>query len=153
MNSLGEGLFEKARKSFDRSPALAAATFKQWGFATVEGQRAVVLKIDRSRFDHVMSAMAYGLYYRDYQTRYLGVWKIVAPTMMGSHRHSATPFDALNAMARQMLGQPRVIHRDTGNPDVFRYAAYSEGEGKIVYGFWFYNGLDVYALGILDEST
>jgi hypothetical protein len=153
VNPLGEALFSKARDSFERSQGLRSETFGEWAFATVDNQQTVVLRINRARFDNVMSSMAYSLYYRDYGTRYPGLWRIVAPTMMSSQSKSATDFDRLNAMARQLLSSPGTIQRDTGNPQVFKYAAYSEGEGKIVYGFWFFSGLDIYALGILNEPS
>jgi hypothetical protein len=145
VNEIGLRLLPKAQGSFRRSPKLFARTYRQsWPVATPKG-KSIVSRLDMTRFDGVMAAIAYALYYKDEAREYDGKWGIFSPSLYSLKALLSRGINDWERF-RQMLAVVKFNPRATTQPKVFRYWVWREAESRLIYKFDFYEGFVVNAL-------
>lgn len=149
LQSTGTALEENQKKvfrAFDRSKGFFLGTLNNPKPVRLpNGEQTATFSVDLSRFNSVMEAIAYGLYYYLSGKTYDGYWKVVSPslgsdeTIHKGRRDTRTPLlDALTKMSFEEIKTPE--------PDVFTCGVHTFPDGKVAYKFVFYGGFTVYAI-------
>jgi len=147
-NEIGVAMFDKARRSFDRSPKLFRKTFSRLRVVMVNGEETAVYKINLPRFKRVIRAIASGLYLHDFGEKFQYYWLVYNATMVSENEGFRDLPDNINPRMRQLVRRMPAAERDTNQPDVFRYSVYRGDEPhKVFYRLVFYGGVDIYAFG------
>ena len=147
VNEVGLSLLAKTQRSFDRSPALFVQTYREsWPVLTPEGQ-SVISRLDMARFDSVMAAIAWALYYKDEGRQYDGKWGIFSPSLYSSKALLSGGMDDCERF-RKALAMVTFSPLPTPQPSVFKYSAWKEGDSRLIYEFEFYEGFVVNALAL-----
>jgi len=143
-NDLATQVFEAAKRSYDRSPALFARTFGDVRTIVVDGEETGAFPIDLRRHRRIMKAVAHALYYHDTGNRHDGGFEVFSPSM--AHRDTICngrpdPADGL----RRYLKSGTYTAMAVSEPRVFKYGVLDLGEGQLLYRFEFYEGFVVNA--------
>jgi len=137
------GLAQNASfRSFERSAALFARTFRDVAPIRVDGEESAVFRLDLPRFRRVMEAIAYGIYYREQGRTYAGDWRVFSPTLLSAKDIRGIP-DQWQVIRNMMRTIP-VTPMPTPVPEVFRYGVHTWEEGRFAYAFEFYGGFQVF---------
>ena len=154
VNQVGEQhFFDKAMRSFDRTPALLHTSFGDIRPVSIQGMTTGVFTLDVDRIKNVMAACVRALHFRETGERFFS-WEILSPNL---HFSSADTTEAEAAMWRELLimfRQLPFLVQVTSSPEVFEYAI-ADIEGGRVYALRFYKGFVIYALRAapLDSPT
>ncbi len=142
VNGVGLSLWEKARRSFERSPRLFNRTFRElWPVQTPVGETGV-FRVDLSRLKEIMRGIARAVHYKNTGTTHSEGWEVFSPTMH-SQRSLRGQADQWQAM-RGLLGILPFTRMPTPVPEVFQCDVWRDDTG-IVYRFTFYEGVVIYA--------
>jgi hypothetical protein len=151
-NNLGRVLFQKALRSYKRSPKLARQTFKQFRPIIVNGKETAVVKLHLTRFKIVMRAIANALYFKDFGKPSPYHWWIYGASFVGEGQAFYDIPDHVNPPLRTAFKRLVVTDKDTNQPEVFKYAIYQDHQGYTIYKMEFYQGVLVYAAGFPSEE-
>lgn len=147
VNEVGLSLLPKTQRSFDRSPGLFVQTYRESSpVMTPEGQ-SVIFRLDMARFNLVMTAIAYALYYIGEGKQHEGNWGIFSPTLHSSKALLSGGIDNWEPF-RKALAMATFSPLPTPQPSVFKYSAWNEGNSKLIYRFEFYEGFVMNALAL-----
>ncbi len=147
-NEVGQAVFQKAMRSFERSPKLLRQTYSRFREVIVNGERTAVYKINMTRFNRVMRGIAFALYYHDFQKRFPFSWVVYNATMLSDDEGFRGLPDEGNRRIRFGARQVPTADQDTNQPDVFRYGIQrGDEEFKVFYRLVFYGGVDIYVFG------
>jgi hypothetical protein len=143
-NDVAAQLFATVRRSYEHTPALFTATFRNVRTVIVDGEETGAFPIDLPRHRSVMRAIAHAIYYRDNGKRHDGGFGVFSPSM--AHRDSVyqgrpDPADGF----RRYLESGAFTPMPVSNPRVFQYGVLDIGEGQLFYRFLFYEGFIVHA--------
>jgi hypothetical protein len=129
-------------RSFERSAALFARTFREVTPLRVGGEEMAAFRLDVPRLNRVMEAVAYALHYRETGRTYAGRWRVFSPTLLSAKDVRGIPTDwrALRGIVRSIPVTPA----PTPVPEVFRYGTHRWDETHFVYAFEFYGGFQVF---------
>jgi hypothetical protein len=108
--------------------------------------------VDLKRFNTVMSAIAYAVYFNDYGKPYNGRWEIFSPSMI-SRRSLAEGVPDPWKEVRDLVRRLPVIEVSTSQPSVFRCQVHAADESKAIYVLTFYGGYVVVAVGFPDTAV
>jgi hypothetical protein len=152
VNEVGLAMFQKARRSYERSPKLFRNTFARVRFVRVCGRETAVNQINLTRFKRVIRAIAYALYFHDFGVKFPRRWNVYNATMVSQNEGFYDRPDMVNPYLRQLFRQAPAAQRDTNQPEVFRYGV-NRGElpHEVFYRLLFYAGADVYVFGATPE--
>jgi hypothetical protein len=142
LNETGELLFDKTKRSFDRSPALFARTFQSFVVHSHEEQVGTY-KFDLKRVHKVMGAVVQALHYRD-QGQKWSRWLVFVPSL-GSESSLVHKIPDGSDSFRALLSSIPYVDRSTADPEVFTYGSHALDWGW-VYRLTFYGGFVVNAL-------
>jgi hypothetical protein len=139
---------KKVFRAFGRSKGLLLGTFRNPILVVLpSSELTATFEIDLTRFNSVMEAIAYGIFFHENGTTYIGQWTIVSPNLGSIGTKHLDEDDARAEMFSQLSTMP-FVEIVTPQPDVFRCSVFSSpNEGKVIYKFEFYNGFTVYAIG------
>jgi hypothetical protein len=142
LNEAGELLIDKAKRSFDHSPALFEQTFQSFVVHSREEQVGTY-KFDLKRVDNVMGAVAQALHYRDEGQKWS--CRLVFVPSLGSESSLIHKIpDGWDGLRDLFSGVP-YVDRPTSEPGVFMYGSHAI-DGGWVYRLTFYGGFIVNAL-------
>ena len=154
VNDVGFAMYPTIERSLDRRPAFAQRIINATRSVIWQGQEVGVITTEIGRFNSVMQAIAYAVYYKDFGSTYQHQWVIYHATMR-KHTEVLGKHDSLTEELQAMLRNADVVTKDTAHPEVFKYACYpadAPDEHRLIYKFQFYEVIVVYALGLtLDE--
>jgi hypothetical protein len=149
-NKVGLAIFEKARRSYERSPKLFTQTFSRIRLIKVNGQETAVYKINLTRFKPVIRAIASALYFHEFGEKFAYHWNVYNATMVSENEGFYDKPDKINPQLREVVRRMPAADRDTNQPDVFKFAVYrGKLPHEVFYRLVFYGGVDVYAFGSL----
>jgi hypothetical protein len=151
-NALGRVLFQKALRSYQRSPKLFRQIFKKVNPIMVGGRETAVVKLNLTRFKIVMRAIANALYFRDFNTPYPYWWWIYGASFVSEGQGFYGLPDNVNPPLREAFRRLAVTDKDTNQPEVFKYAIYQDDKEQTIYKMEFYEGVLVYAVGFPDNE-
>lgn len=134
------GSYKRSRKLFDR-------TFKNSKTIIVNGRESRVVHIDLERFNLVMSAISYAIYFHDYNQRLYGGWEVFSTDLMFYDKTSNNLGDHWNEL-RSIISKTKFKESKVFQPEVFKYGVIKENQHKIIYEFVFYGGFKVYSVSI-----
>jgi hypothetical protein len=143
VNEAGQKLFEKARRSFDRSPRLLGQTFNTMKTVLYEQQITGTFTVDTERFQTVLTACVRAIHFHDTGDKHPN-WGIVMPGLKFDASLPSTAkenWDKLIGMLRTV----QFVQKPAANSSVFQYGV-AEIQGKHVYCLVFYESFMVYAL-------
>lgn len=123
-NEAGCAMFEKARRSYERSPKLFTKTFSRIRVIRVNGQETAVYQINLTRFKPIIRAIASALYFHDFGEKFQYHWNVYNATMVSENEGFYDRPDRINPQLREMVRRMPAADRDTNQPDVFRYTVY-----------------------------
>ncbi len=147
VNEVGLSLLPKTQRSFDRSPALFVQTYRESSpVMTPKGQSAIT-RLDMARFNLVMTAIAYALYYMGEGKQHDGNWGIFSPSLYSSKAPLSGGIDDEQRF-RETLAMVTFSPQPTPQPSVFKYSTWREADSKLIYKFEFYEGFIVNALAL-----
>jgi len=151
IESTGVALEESQKKvfrAFGRSKGLLLGTFQNPILLVLpNGELTATFETDLTRFNSVMEAIAYGIFFRENGTTYTGQWNIVSPNLGSIETKHLGEVDARAEVFNRLNTMP-FVEIVTPQPDVFRCSVFSSpNEGKVIYKFEFYNRFTVYAIG------
>ena len=136
VNDVGQQhFFDKALRSFDRTPALLYTTFSDIRPVKVQGMEVGAFTTDVERIKVVMSACLTALHFRETGKR-IRCWEIVLPNMGFANdttHEEAGGWRQFISLFSQLPFQSRA----TSSPDVFQYAV-ADIIGGRVYSMRFY---------------
>ena len=130
---------DKAKRSYDRSPALLARTTQDSIPVEVDGQQTGIIQTDITRFTTIFEAIAYALHYHDFGTTFPGKWHIYFSSMMRSQYFLNGQIDEPNRSLHAMLESAPFIAGPTSQPDIFQYASWQQ-DNHVVYKVTLYGG-------------
>lgn len=142
---------DKAKRSFERSPALLKKTFENIICVKHEGEDTIAFELDRARFDGVMHKIACALHYR-----HTGGWletethTIMKQTVTEELEEGGTAylFGLFEQEGLEWHGE---------NPEVFRYQFVQMGNLPSTFNFEFYEGSNIIVApdmtDLIDPST
>ena len=150
-NDVAREMFaEKVLPSFVKGHKLRRLTFQKYREVKVNGLESAIVHIQERRFNPIMKAIANALFFHDYGERYKYRWMVYRATA----EHLDGRVDDINPQIRTFLRSINVDRRATNQPEVFNYGVYrkSELEHRIIYKLVFYGGVDIYAIGLPNDS-
>ena len=150
-NDIAREMFaDKVLPSFRRGHKLRQFTFKKYTETKVDGLDSAIVHIHDSHFNPIMRAIANALFFRDYGEKYRYRWMIYRATA----QHLDSRIDNVNPQIRAFVRSIKVDGRATNQAEVFNYGVYgsSDTEHRIIYKLVFYGGVDIYAIGIPNDS-
>lgn len=148
LNETGELLIDKAKRSFDHSPALFERTFRSFVVHSREEQVGTY-KFDLKRLDKVMRAVVQALHYRD-QGQKWGPWLVFVPSL-GSESSLIHKTADGSENLRDLLSRIPYVDRFTAEPEVFTYGSHALDWGW-VYQLTFYGGFVVNVLMLPEDA-
>lgn len=149
VNEIGLAMFEKARRSFERSPKLFNQTFARLRVIMVNGQETAVYKTNKVRFNRIIRAIAYALYFHDFGGKFQYRWAVYNATMVSENEGFLDLPDEVNPYMRGLVRKMPAPEYDTNQPEVFKYGVYQGAEPhEVFYRLVFYGGVDIYAFGL-----
>lgn len=137
-------------RSFDRSPKLMSQTFEELIPVFANGQETVAFGLDMSRFNRVLSAIAYGIHYYHFERKYFGSWKVVCTDLVSinrdpeKRRHS----HSIQADRRRLLSSLPYVPTNFEHPEIFEAQIADRTQHELVIKMRFFEGLTVFAVGI-----
>ncbi|MGB7924099.1 MAG: hypothetical protein WCF57_12720 [Pyrinomonadaceae bacterium] len=139
---------KKVFRAFGRSKGLLLGTFRNPILVVLpSGELTATFETDLTRFNSVMEALAYGIFFHENGATYTGQWNIVSPNLGSIETKHLDEDDARADLLSQLSKMP-FVEIVTPQPDVFRCSVFSSpAEGKVIYRFEFYKGFTVYAVG------
>jgi hypothetical protein len=141
---------EKVLPSYKKGHKLRRLTFQRYREIKVGGMDSAIVQLHESRFNPIMRAIANALFFHDYGEKYVYRWMV--------YRGTSQPFydevDNINPQIRAFLRSIKVEGRKTNQPEVFNYGVYRHIDmaHRIIYKLVFYGGVDVYTIGIPNDS-
>lgn len=141
-NAVAEAVFESAKRSWNRSPALFTRTFRDVVEAVVDGESAGLFPFDLDRVTTVLSAVARALSYRDFGPGYKAEWRVFCATLLS--KDPAPRWDSF----RDMVSGLRFTANATPNPDVFTYGVHVL-DVAFIYKLVFYEGFVAFAWPVI----
>jgi len=132
--------------SFLHSPGLYNQTFRELTELEHRGQELITWRNDIERFDRVMKAIAYGVYYKLFKKRMNKNWKIFYASMKTPLSVQGEP-DGYEEM-RQVTQYMDLTHVKTPEPSVFRCFYQMWEEDQVFFCFVFYLGYEIHALSV-----
>jgi hypothetical protein len=141
-NAIAEAVFEAAKRSWNRSPALFTQTFRDVVEAVIDGEPAGLFPFDLDRVTTVLSAIARALSYRDFGPQYKGEWRVFCATLLS--RVSAPEWDSF----RNMVSGVRFSAKATPDPDIFTYGVHIL-DVAFIYRLVFYEGFVAFAWPVM----
>ncbi len=136
---------DKALKSLKRSSKLAQRTFRDITPIKAHGRETVIVEIEMPRFDSIMKAIAFALYYKDFGKTYPRDWIVFSPTLVSTDVIVRGVPD-FYAPLRYLFSQLPFNEMITTQPQVFKYAVHQENEADVFYRFEFYEGFIVHVV-------
>ncbi len=155
-NEVGREMFAaKVRRSYARGHKLRRSTFRKIREVMVNGRETAVVQINETRFNPIIRAIAFALYFHDFGEKFQFRWMVYRATMLSEGQAFYDLPDDFNPQARSLLRSIPVADRNTNQPEVFRYGVVSVKDYEIIYRLMFYGGVDIYALGLpnLESET
>jgi hypothetical protein len=136
---------ETARASFEHSPNLFTRTFESVQPLLVAGEETGSFRLDMPRFNRVIKAIAFAMYYHDFGKRNEGDFDIFSTSLYSqSTLYHGTP-DGYENLRGRLCNVP-FKSMPVPQPKVFKHGMARLGEGQIIYRFEFYEAFVVYAL-------
>lgn len=147
-NELASGFLSgKAKRSFERSPALLKQTFHNVVWTEYEGEKTAAFEMDLDRFERTMHKIAAALYFTQSGER---IWwqthsvikQLVGPDLKGGDADYL--FGMMNEANPPWNGT---------NPRVFKFRFISVPNMPVTFHFMFYEGVDVIVAPFLGDLT
>ncbi|MFZ3210923.1 MAG: hypothetical protein WA188_05360 [Terriglobales bacterium] len=143
-NDAAARLFEKTKRSFNRSPKLLTQTFGGLRPVLVEGEETGAFRIDLARHRRVMKAIAYAIYFHDNARKHRGGWRIFTPSFgYAENIYSGQP-DPWEDL-RRLLDSGQYTAMPVPQPEVFKYGQIRTDQNQLIYKFEFYERIVVNA--------
>lgn len=153
-NDVGREMFAaKVRRSYARGHKLRRSTFRKIREVRIGGMETAIVHINETRFNPIIRAIAYALYYHDFGTRFLYRWNVYRATMLSEGQAFYDMPDAFNPKARAILRSVPTTDRHTNQPEVFKYGVYRDLDHRVIYKLVFYGGVDIYAIGLRNDGS
>jgi hypothetical protein len=143
---------EKVLPSYRRGHKLRRLTFQKYREVKIGGLDSAIVHLHESRFNPVMRAIANALFFHDYGEKYQYRWMIYRATMLSDGQAFHDMVDNINPQIRAFLRSIKVQGRATNQPEVFNYGGYRGIDHRVIYKLIFYGGVDVYTIGIPNDS-
>jgi hypothetical protein len=151
VNDIGQRhFFEKAKRSFERTPALLHTCFPDIRPVNVQGMQVGAFTIDVERIKAVTNACLTALHFRETGEK-LERWEIVLPSMGFSNDVTQEETEAWRQLTT-MISQLPFRLRATSSPKVFKYAA-ADIVGGRVYAMTFYEGFHVFGSRAMETDA
>jgi hypothetical protein len=152
VNEVGLAMFETARRSYERRPALFRRTFARYRLVVVNGEETFVYQVNLTRFKRIIRAIANALYFHEFGEKFRHHWHVYNATMISQNQGFRGLLDRQNPQLRAMLRNVPAAERHTNQPEVFRYGLYrGQHEHEVLYRLLFYGGVDIYVFGAAPE--
>ena len=135
----------KVGRSYDRSPGLLRETFKDIRPVIYNGEQTGMFSVNLDRLDIVIRAMAYGLYRRHFGKRFWGSWVVLSSQFLDPDRIGEEP-DAWRQL-KFYLRRIQLTPVPVPESRIFNAGVYVENEHRVVFGFVFYEGITIHAVG------
>lgn len=129
-------------RSFEKSAALFERTFRDVAAVVIDGDELPIYPFDLPRFQCVMKAIAWAIYYKENKRTYAGDWHVFSPTLLSANDLQGVP-DDWQKFRRLMEKVPFTL-KASPEPSVFRYGIHTWDEEHFAYAFEFYGGFHVY---------
>lgn len=153
-NQVARDMFaDKVLRSYRRNKKLVRHTFQQVREVNIGGRGTAIVRLNLTRFNPIMRAVAFALYFHDFGEKFQYRWTIYNATMLSEGQAFYDMPDNFSPYIRAMLRSVPVADRDTNQPEVFKYGVYQRPEHRIIYRLVFYGGVDVYAIGIPNDAS
>jgi hypothetical protein len=139
--------------TFLHSPALFERTFRDRQDAVYNGEEVTVWRNDLERFQRVIKAIAYGVYFKIFRRLINKDWHIFSPDHHTPLSLQGQPdgFDHLREITRHIP----LTEVTTPEPNVFQCAYYifEDAPDQIFFRFIFYRGFEVHAVSTNNVET
>lgn len=135
----------KVIASYLHSPKLLTRTYRDSLPCTLDGQETRIIPTDMVRFERVMEAIAYAVYYKDFGKTFSGKWNIWATNLQMVNGENDPAVIKFRAMLHTIQFLDQFVEKPTPQPQVFRYGFFPKDEEKPIYRLQFYGGFNVYA--------
>jgi len=153
-NQVARDLFQgKVLRSYRRNRKLVQRTFQKVREVKIGGRETAITRLNRTRFNPIIRAIAFALYFHDFGEKFQYRWHIYNATMLSEGQAFHDMPDDFNPQARAVLRNLPVADRDTNQPEVFKYGVYRSVDHRVIYKLVFYGGVDIYALGIPNDAS
>jgi hypothetical protein len=138
LNPVGEGMFETARRSFDRNEGLFRKSMR--GMRPL-GEEAIAFRFDLRRLRTVIRGIARAVYFNQNASRFEGGWNVLA----GLHTDASIAGKPDEWQVRRIL-LDSFEYEDLGFPEpaVFRCEQAKAGQ-QVIYRLTFYEGFTAFA--------
>jgi len=144
VNDLAAKVFEKAQRSWNRSPKLLTRTFRDFRAVQYEGSETGAFTIDLPRHRRVMEAIAYAIYFATRGRKHYGDWRIFTPSFKYAPamlQGKPDPWESLRNLLASGVLQPLAMPE----PQVFSCSEVAVNQGHLIYRFEFYGAVVVNA--------
>ena len=143
-NAAAAKVFEKTKRSLDRSTKLAGRTFQGLRPVLVEGGETGAFPVELERHKRVMRAIAYALYFHQYGKQHRGDWTVFTPSFRYArsvYHGEPDPWERFRAYVES--GQYTPV--PAPQPEVFKCGVIEMEQGQLIYRFEFYERVIVMA--------
>lgn len=153
-NQVARDMFaNKVLRSYRRNRKLVRHTFQKVRGIKIGGRDTAVTQLNRTRFNPIIRAIAFALYFHDFGEKFQYRWTIYNATMLSEGQAFYDMPDNFNPQARAVLRNLPTADRDTNQPEVFKYGVYRSADHRVIYKLVFYGGVDIYAIGIPNDAS
>jgi hypothetical protein len=144
VNAQGELVFEAAKRSYDRSPALFNRTFHDFDTVRFAGDETAKFTVDLERMKAVMRPIAHAVYFADFGRRFEPQWNVFVASMRSREDLAGLPSQW--QPFRDLLATLQFVPRKVPYPEIFTYGIH-QMDGGLVYRFVFYGSFRVHCFG------
>jgi hypothetical protein len=153
-NQVAQDMFQdKVLRSYKRNPKLVQRTFQKVREVKIGGRETAITRLNQTRFNPILRAIAFALYFYDFKEKFQYRWSIYNATMLSEGQAFHDMRDDFNPQARAFLRNVPVADRDTNQPEVFKYGVFRQADHRVIYRLVFYGGVDIYAIGIPNDAS
>jgi hypothetical protein len=137
----------KVIRTLKRTPKLWRTLYDSSFPVIVDGKETIAYVPDKERLRRVFEAMAFGLYYLHFGTRFYGSWWFYSTYMYSTEAVKAGKNDGLDWL-RFSFGRLPMKPLPSPHPDVFSLGIYTEDDKEFFFRFRFYGQFDIFARGV-----
>lgn len=147
-NEHARALFkDKVMPAYGRRKALFNRTFADLTRIVLNGQETAIYTIEIDRFNSVMKSIAYGMHHHHFSRIYYGSWVVFCRHLVFKEAFLKGRPDNAEEM-RKILTSATFQQVDARNPEIFSFGLRDNGNGRLIFEFIFYGGLDVHVIGV-----
>jgi len=153
VNQVGELVFELAKRSYNRSPALFCESFHDFRPICINGQDTGAFTVDLERVKSKMAPIANAIYFKEYGHQYPAQWNVFLASMRSQDADGRLIAESSRwQKVRKLVATIQFVPKLVPQPNVFGFGV-CELPGGLMFEFVFYGGFTIHCFGPMIEKN